>query len=140
MSAQHLSGSCICGAVAYEINGDVQTFLHCHCSRCRKASGTGHASNLIVKLESIAWTSGEELLQRYDVPGAKRFHTVFCSICGSPMPRVAADRSVSVIPAGTLDKEPEAKVAGRIFQDSRAGWSCQGDELPAWDQYPAAPG
>ena len=34
-----LSGSCLCGSVAYELQGDARRFYHCHCERCRKASG-----------------------------------------------------------------------------------------------------
>lgn len=131
-----LSGSCLCGAVRYEITGDAGQFWHCHCQRCRKATGTGHASNIIMKPESVDWTSGNDRLQYYKVPDAKRFATVFCRICGSLMPRVAQDLSIAVIPAGTLDDDPGIRPDGRIFQDSRAPWSCISTELPHYDRYP----
>lgn len=136
MASGEFSGSCLCGSIAYRIEGDVTNFFHCHCGRCRKASGTGHASNLIVNYRSQQWTRGEELLGRFDVPGAQRFHTVFCSACGSPLPRVSAERKVAVIPAGSLDRSPDITPTGRIFQDSRSPWSCSGDGLPAWERYP----
>ncbi|ANO53200.1 GFA family protein [Woeseia oceani] len=136
MSEQTFSGSCLCGKVAYEISGEVQAFFHCHCGRCRKASGTGHASNVIVRYSQQSWTRGENLLRRYHVPDAERFHTVFCSECGSPMPRVAAQANIAVIGAGSLDNDPDLTVTGRIFQDSRAKWSCSGDGLPHWQQFP----
>jgi hypothetical protein len=41
MSEQTLSGSCLCGALHYSLTGEPVRFMHCHCSRCRKASGTG---------------------------------------------------------------------------------------------------
>jgi hypothetical protein len=63
-----LTGSCLCGAVHYEISGEPTRFYHCHCRRCRKATGTGHATNLMVVPESLTWTRGEELLQRYKLP------------------------------------------------------------------------
>jgi hypothetical protein len=130
------SGGCLCGAVRYEISGDIRSFFHCHCSRCRKATGTGHASNVILKPERAAWTDGEALLRSYPVPGAKRFRTVFCSVCGSPMPRIAPDLSIAVIPAGTLDDATDLAVTDRIFWDSRAPWSCDRGDLPTWDTYP----
>lgn len=139
MEKQVFAGSCLCGAVTYRIEGEAETFWHCHCLRCRKATGTGHASNVIVRLASCQWTQGESLLRRYNVPGAKRFHSLFCSECGGPMPRVSTDRGIAVIPAGTLDEHPALQPTGRIFQDSRSDWSCGGDELPHWDQYPVAP-
>ena len=136
MSDLNLSGSCLCGSVSYEISGESMHFFHCHCQRCRKASGTGHASNIIMRPSSVTWTAGEQHLTRYKVPDAKRFATVFCSLCGSLMPRVAPDNSVAVIPAGTLDNDPGVKPDARIFLDSKTDWSCAGDAIPAHQTYP----
>jgi hypothetical protein len=136
MAIAHLQGSCICGAVRYQITGEPRAFYHCHCGRCRKSTGTGHASNIILKPESVTWTSGEEKLNSYKVPGAKRFRTLFCASCGSPMPRVAPDLSFAVIPAGSLDTEPPLGPTDRIMWDSRADWSCEAGDLPAWPEYP----
>lgn len=140
MSEQTFSGSCLCGSVAYEISAQVLRFYHCHCQRCRKATGTGHASNIIVKPESVTWTAGESLLTRYKVPEAKRFSTCFCSHCGSLMPRVAPDMSIGVIPAGTLDHEPGVRPEARIFAGSRAEWSCDTSEITVFDTYPPPAG
>ena len=49
MTQATLTGSCLCGAVKYAATGVATRFLHCHCSRCRKATGTGHASNLFLQ-------------------------------------------------------------------------------------------
>jgi len=136
MSEVQLSGSCLCGSTAYEIHGDSMLFAHCHCQRCRKASGTGHASNILLKPASVKWTAGEHLLRSYKVPDAKRFVVVFCSECGSSMPRVAPDNSIAVVPAGSLDNDPGIRPDVRIFQNSRAEWSCLGDDVPAFDKYP----
>ncbi len=131
-----LSGSCLCGAVSYEITGDPGQFWHCHCTRCRKATGTGHASNIIMKPDTVDWLSGNDVLNCFKVPDAERFATVFCSKCGSLMPRVAPDLSIAVIPAGTLDNDPGIRPQGRIYQDSRASWSCDTTELACFDTYP----
>jgi hypothetical protein len=135
MASETLSGSCLCGAIRYKISGDVQTFLHCHCRRCRKSSGTGHASNMILKPDSIEWISGQDKLAGFKVPDADRFGTVFCSVCGCPMPRVTPDMSFAVVPAGSLDHEPEMTPVGRIFSDSKVKWSCDNSELPIWPEY-----
>jgi hypothetical protein len=132
-----MNGGCLCGAVRYEISGEAERFYHCHCRRCRKATGTGHASNLLVTpLESIQWIEGESLLRRYKVPEAKRFFNCFCSQCGSPMPRVVPELNGVLIPAGTLDDEPPVRPQARIFWDSRAEWSCSGDDIPVFSEYP----
>jgi hypothetical protein len=136
MSEHSYAGACLCGAVSYEIVGSARSFFHCHCGRCRKASGTGHASNVILKPSSTAWTSGEESIRRYKVPEAERFGTVFCSICGSPLPRISPDGSYAVIPAGSLDVEPAIEPTDRIFWESRSSWSCDAGTVPAWPTYP----
>jgi hypothetical protein len=136
MTNETFAGGCLCGAVRYEISGIVRTFLHCHCQRCRKATGTGHASNLLIDPDTAVWLSGEDKLASYKVPDAKRFRTVFCSVCGSSLPRIAPDMSLAVIPAGSLDTEPATLPVGRIFSASKASWSCDNSELPSWPEYP----
>jgi hypothetical protein len=136
MSEIRLAGSCLCGSVQYEVAGDDSKFYHCHCERCRKATGTGHATNIILRSDAVRWTAGESLLKRYDVPEAKRFATVFCSNCGSLMPRVSPEFGIVVIPAGTLDVDPGIRPEARIFEDSRAAWSCEGGDLPGFAEYP----
>jgi hypothetical protein len=130
MTSSTFGGGCLCGAVQYEISGEATKFYHCHCKRCRKASGTGHASNLLIKPGSMKWLKGEELIRSFKVPEAQRFTSRFCSVCGSQVPRYVKETNFIVIPAGSLDSEPPILPQGRIFWDSRASWSCNGDELP----------
>ena len=140
MSEAVFSGSCLCGSVAYEITGQVLGFYHCHCERCRKATGTGHASNILLAPSGVTWTSGQSMLRTYKVPEAKVFKTQFCSNCGSLMPRFRDDMSVCVLPAGTLDHDPGLEPEARIFGGSRASWSCDARELPQFEEYPPRPG
>jgi hypothetical protein len=128
-------GSCLCGSVQYEITGEPKKFYHCHCSRCRKASGTGHASNLLIKPGAIKWIKGEDLIKAYKIPEAKRFTRCFCSVCGSQVPRYVKETDSIVIPAGSLDSDPTIQPQARIFWDSRASWSCGGDDLPVHSEY-----
>ena len=106
MTPPTFRGSCLCGSVQYEISGEPQRFNHCHCSRCRKATGTGHASNLLIKPGSIKWIKGEELIRAYKIPEAKRFTSRFCTVCGSQAPRYVKETDFFVIPAGSLDSDP----------------------------------
>ena len=137
MTNSTVKGSCLCGAVQYEVNGEAVRFYHCHCQRCRKATGTGHASNLMLKPESsLSWIKGEEMLHRFKLPEAERFYTLFCQQCGSPMPRVVPELGAVIIPAGSLDSKPPMVPNGRIFWDSRAEWSCPGGDVPTYAEYP----
>ena len=136
MANSTLRGSCLCGAVKYEVNGDPQRFYHCHCTRCRKATGTGHASNLLIKADGIHWLQGEAQVALYKVPEAERFTNSFCKTCGGRVPRYIAELGFVMIPAGSLDHEPGITPQARIFQDSRVTWSCSGDNLPVFAAYP----
>jgi hypothetical protein len=131
-----LQGSCLCGAVKYEVVGKATRFYHCHCSRCRKATGTGHASNLFLQPGTLSWLSGVELVTSFKVPQAVRFANTFCKTCGGRLPRQAAGSDLVMIPAGSLDDEAPIRPQAAIFAGSRAGWSCVDAEMPAYPQYP----
>jgi len=137
MTQATLTGSCLCGAVKYEATGVATRFLHCHCSRCRKATGTGHASNLFLQPGTLKWLQGEDQVRSYKVPEAKRFTNSFCAACGSRLPRQAPGTDAVLIPAGSLDVDAPILPQGRIFTGSAARWACTGDELPAYPEYPA---
>lgn len=135
MEPKTLAGSCLCGSVRYTVRGEPQRALHCHCSRCRKATGTGHASNLFVA-GTLTWDAGETLVHQFKVPEAKRFTNAFCSECGGRVPRSAAGSGTVMIPMGSLDDDPGIAPQARIFQGSRANWSCSGQVLPEFDTMP----
>jgi len=137
MSTISLKGGCLCGAVLYEATGEPIRFYHCHCSRCRKSSGTGHATNLFLGNAQLVFTQGEELLQSYKIPEAERFTRQFCSKCGSSVARFDPSRNGVVIPAGSLDSDPPIMPQARIFWDSRAPWSCDDEPIPRFAELPA---
>ena len=136
MTGVDINGGCLCGSVQYKVSGDVLRFYHCHCSRCRKMTGTGHATNIMVKADTVEWIKGESLLGYYKVPEAERFYSQFCTQCGSPLPRCVPELGMVVIPAGSLDSDPGIKPEARIFWESRAEWSCEAGGLPVFPEYP----
>lgn len=136
MSKVELEGGCLCGTVRFSVSGEVIRFTHCHCSRCRKASGTGHGTNIIMRPAVIAWKKGEDAVRRYKLPEAERFSTCFCSECGSPLPRFVPAMEMAVVPAGSLDTDPGVRPQAHIFWDSRAEWSCDAGDLPTFMEYP----
>jgi hypothetical protein len=138
MNEVTLNGSCLCGAVRYEVTGDPQRFYHCHCARCRKSSGTGHATNLMLTDARLVFSSGEALLKRYKVPEAERFARQFCSECGSAVARVVPEIGAVVVPAGSLDSTLPIQPQARSFWDSRVEWSCDDQALSRYAEYPQA--
>lgn len=128
-------GKCLCGVVQYRISGEESAFYHCHCERCRRATGTGHASNVRIQTDRIEWLQGEDKIRQYKVPEAIRFRNDFCEQCGSPLPRLVHHLGFAVVPAGSLNTIPTLTPQARIFKGSAISWSCA-DSLPDFDEYP----
>src|SRR4051812_8987621 len=81
--ATMLRGSCLCGAVRYEIHGDPMMMYYCHCGTCQKATGTAFATNVLVGADDFVIAAGGESLASFESSPAKRRH--FCATCGSPI-------------------------------------------------------
>lgn len=129
-------GSCLCGKVVFQASGEPIRVNHCHCSRCRKSRGTGHATNLVMPIAGFRFVSGEESVHSFKVPDAKFFTHAFCSVCGSTMPRVDEARGLAIIPMGSLDDDPGVRPERHIFVESKAAWEEIHDDLP---KLPGAP-
>jgi hypothetical protein len=135
-SPDRVRGSCMCGAVVYEIShmGGEGGIICCHCSRCRKARSAAHGTNCFVPAADFQWIAGEDRVVRYKVPDAAVFTNAFCATCGSIVPPGTAGRERVPIPAGTLDADPGARPRIHIFAADRAPWFEIADDLPRFDQ------
>ena len=128
------TGKCLCGAVRYEIDGDLAPIQICHCEDCRKAQGSAFAANLPTPTDRFRLLAGEDQLRAYESsPGKER---VFCSVCGSPIfSRFAARPGIVRIRAGTLNPPLTASVSFHFYTASKADWWPILDDLP---RYPGA--
>ncbi len=131
-----MKGSCLCGKVTYEIDPPFRLLQYCHCSRCRKFSGSAHTSNLYVPPAQFRWLEGEALVGRYEIPDSKYFATCFCKNCGSSLPWLVKGGKNLVVPVGTLDEDPGLRPQQNIFWDSRASWYVETHELPKFSGLP----
>jgi hypothetical protein len=134
--SKNIKGSCLCQAVTYQYHGPEYVFQYCHCSRCRKFTGSAHAANIIVDPKQFEWLSGEDMLGRFEHPEAKHFATCFCKKCGSSLPWMAKSGRALIIPAGTLDQDPGIRPTQNIFWQDRADWREEVGPLPKHDQLP----
>ncbi|HEX5377863.1 MAG TPA: GFA family protein [Phenylobacterium sp.] len=123
------SGSCLCGAVRFEIAGPLPAIQICHCGACRKAQGAPFATNIPVAAGNFRLLSGERALRAYESsPGKER---VFCGTCGAPlMSRLTHAPETVRIRAGLLDPPVEAKLGSHAYADSKADWWPIEDDLP----------
>lgn len=136
MTGNRVRGSCLCQLVSYEITGNLGIFQYCNCSRCRKVTGSAFASNLLVAPHDFHWLEGEEHTRRFELEGARHFAATFCKRCGSSLPWLAQSGRAVVVPAGTLDEDPEIRPFQNIYCGSRAVWYTEPATLPEYDELP----
>ena len=133
--ADKLTGSCLCGGVAFEIERAASPIGQCHCSKCRKVSGTDGNAVFYADVADYKMTKGEELIKSYVVPGSTGWTANFCSVCGSPMPHSDHDGSKYFVPAGLLDSDfGQAGYAAHIFVESKADWVSIADAAPQFPE------
>lgn len=127
-----IRGSCLCGGVRFVVRPPFVRAGHCHCSRCRKHSGTAVCTQALVLREQFELLSGGELIRTYGAgQGAVK---AFCSTCGSSLfgGRWPAGRMVS-IRMGAFDDHPGIEPQFHTYVGSRAAWDHISDELPQYD-------
>ncbi|MCY1505155.1 Glutathione-dependent formaldehyde-activating enzyme [compost metagenome] len=128
-----MSGSCLCGAVRYEITGAFKFLGNCHCSMCRKAHGAAFVTWGIVDPDQFHWVAGKEFVHGYESsPGNRR---CFCKQCGAPLVSTHSGRVGEVV-VGTLDGDPGLRPSEHIFVGSKASWHEITDGLPQHAEWP----
>ncbi len=133
---EFVEGTCLCGTVGYRIRSEIVGFQYCHCSRCRRFTGSAHASNCFVRPDALEWTSGEDRVGTFILDAEPGFPTAFCRNCGSSLPAMSTTGRYWVIPAGTLSEDPGLRPSQIIFWGSRAPWFVDGSQLPRHDELP----
>lgn len=128
-------GSCLCGAVQFEINGEFESFFLCHCEHCRKDTGSAHASNLFSTSATLTWVSGQEMVKVFNLPSTRHMKS-FCSNCGSAMPSIQMNGKLVVVPAGSLDCDVPITPNAHIFVASKANWDQDLEHIQKLDGLP----
>ncbi|HUA34347.1 MAG TPA: GFA family protein [Candidatus Binataceae bacterium] len=131
-----IKGSCLCGGVRFEIAKAPGPFELCHCSRCRKLSGSAFTAGLGVLSADFRLLEGRELIAVYEAPILREpppYRSAFCSRCGSQVPNPQPGQEWFEIPAGLLDDDPGTKPDKHIFVEFNAPWFAIADDLPQFD-------
>jgi hypothetical protein len=130
-------GSCLCGEVAFVVEGPPTTARYCHCLRCRKGRGAAHAATLGAPIDAVRFVRGAERVREFKVPAARWYTQAFCGACGGKLPRLDRERQVAIVPMGALDDDPGIRPVCQIFAASKAPWIELDPAIPAYDE--AAP-
>lgn len=127
-------GECNCGAVAFQLGGDLAGVYVCHCSICRRFTGSNGIAVVLVDNDAFRWIRGEEHIATWKKPNAD-WQAWFCRICGSSLPG-SNDETRMFVPAGLISEGGEGlRVIHHVWVDSKADWDAIGD---AGQQHPNA--
>lgn len=129
-----LRGACLCGAVQYEVEDAFEAAFYCHCSKCRRATGSAFKPMASIPFDKIQLTRGANRVLIYG--SLRETHDVHCGRCGSFLYSSIADNGNGHVAMGTLIDAPTVKPSFHMFVASKAPWYEITDELPQFDGLP----
>ncbi len=127
-------GSCLCGSIQFTLEGSITDIIYCHCSLCRKASGSAYATNGFINAADLKLTDPNNALTFYESSKGKRKY--FCKNCGAPV-YSSNDQSPQRVRLrlGVLDSKIEERPISHNFVTSKANWEDLDDQLPHYEQH-----
>jgi hypothetical protein len=130
------TGGCLCGEIRFEITQPFVAMTYCHCTRCRRRSGTAASPQARIEPGSLHFAQGEELVKCWDPPD-DGFAKCFCSNCGSQLFSRGPD-GIRSVRMGALDEDPGLTPIQRTYVAYAATWEpIPDDGVPRYDE--AAP-
>ncbi|RWK27895.1 MAG: GFA family protein [Mesorhizobium sp.] len=129
-----LAGKCLCGAVQYAVADKFIYAANCHCSNCRRTTGSAFKPFAGIERERLSLTKGEDNLLIF---GEETGHDVHCKTCGSLLYSVVRDGAFVHVAMGTLVDEPAIRPTQHIFVGSKAKWFTIADDLPQYEGHVA---
>ncbi|MEC7816553.1 MAG: GFA family protein [Pseudomonadota bacterium] len=115
-----MNGECLCGEVTFQIDGDLPNLYQCHCSLCRKVTGSSANAATFVDAANFRWLSGQDKISSFQKPTGYR--SDFCSNCGSPVPNPLRGMELVWVPAGLLEGAVDSAVSVHLHLGSGADW------------------
>ena len=133
LDARILSGECYCRAVRYEVADEFSYALNCHCSNCRRTTGSAFKPFAGIERHKFRVTDGGD--QRLIVGDEAATHDAHCSRCGSLLYSVVREGKWVHVTMGTLVHAPAIRPGAHIFVGSKAPWHAITDDLPQYESH-----
>ncbi|WP_462173084.1 GFA family protein [Pseudoalteromonas xiamenensis] len=125
-------GSCLCGEVKIVVSGKIESIIHCHCSQCRKSTGSAYATNGFVAIDDFQIIQGVGYLKFFELKSGRRRH--FCSVCASPVYSSNSSNPTRVrLRLGLLDTDIVERPISHNFVTSKANWDEVETNLPCFE-------
>ena len=130
MTDRILAGKCFCGAVQYEVADAFLYAMNCHCSNCRRTTGSAFKPFAGIEREKLAVTQGADGQLIY---GGDKAHDAHCGKCGSLLYSTVRDGAYVHVAMGSLVDSPSIRPTHHIFVGSKAPWFTITDDLPQYE-------
>jgi len=128
-----LAGQCLCGAVQYAVTDEFLYAANCHCSNCRRATGSAFKPFAGIERNKLRITKGED--NKLMIFGDEYGCDTRCNVCGAFLYSVVRDGAFVHVAMGTLVDDPTIRPTGHIFVGSKARWFTITDDLPQYDEH-----
>jgi hypothetical protein len=128
-----LQGACLCRAVGYQVADAFEYALNCHCSNCRRATGSAFKPFAGIAADRMTVVQGKDRVMRY---GDASAHDCHCRRCGSLLYSLVRGGAFVHVTLGTLLDTPSIRPSAHIFVGSKAPWFTICDGLPQFDGFP----
>jgi hypothetical protein len=129
-----LKGGCLCGVVGYEVEDAFSAAFYCHCSQCRRATGSAFKPMAVICSEKLRLTHGASDMLIYGTPTST--HDAHCGRCGSFLYSVISHTGNTHVAMGTLIDPPSIRPSFHMFVASKAPWYEITDGLPQFEGMP----
>lgn len=124
-----LTGRCACAAIQYEADSDIEFAFQCHCRKCQRLTGGGHASAFALPVSEVKFT-GKITEYEQDNEAGVTTHSGFCSTCGSPVTSRSERFPERIyIHAATLDDPALFHPSFSVFAQESQPWDNENPDL-----------
>lgn len=130
-----LNGRCSCGSVAFKFFSNTVFAYQCHCSICRKATGSAFSTTVMASEADFEWTCGQEKITTYTKESG--YKVSFCSQCGSPVPNRFRGLPLYTVPAGSLEDSDSLKIEVHLHLGSKATWDLKPEAGHQFNEIPS---
>ncbi len=127
-----LAGQCYCRAVRYAVADAFVYAANCHCSNCRRATGSAFKPFAGIARDRLRVTQGADALL---IVGDETGNDTHCRACGSLLFSVVRDGAFVHVALGTLVDAPSISPSAHIFVGSKAPWFTITDDLPQYQEH-----
>ena len=134
-AGRRLAGKCMCGAVQYSVADEFLYAMNCHCSNCRRTTGSAFKPFAGIEREKLEISEGRDDVMRF---GGEQNHDAHCKRCGSLLYSLVRDGAFVHVAMGTLVDDPTIRPTQHIFVGSKASWFTITDDLPQYEEFPVA--